>query len=299
MSKNNLNMEDLFRTQLDSYKVDPSPGLWQNVQRQILWKQFLSFSLQTFNVYYLAATISLAGMGGYLLFSPQGDEIHEETIQSPPEYTTANSSEFSTKNNGDTGNETIAGREESALRENTTPRKPSREKSKYDAKESPDSRNQEQRSAKRDSEQPLKQEGELKITDEDGKKSEMLPVSAGFNVNQPQGCSPLAINFENTSENALKYVWIFGDGGSSAERDPSYVFDEPGMYPVMLKITGTDGLDYTAQQTIQVFESPKALFEMDDAVDLSNSQPVYFYNYSLGADYFEWDFGDSQQSNLA
>ena len=72
-------MEDLFRTQMDSFKVDPSPGLWQKVHSKILLKQFFSFSLQTFNVYYLAAAISLAGIGTVALLSQPEPGIQEET----------------------------------------------------------------------------------------------------------------------------------------------------------------------------------------------------------------------------
>ncbi|KKL63021.1 hypothetical protein LCGC14_2179320, partial [marine sediment metagenome] len=149
-----------------------------------------------------------------------------------------------------------------------------------------------------ESEEIGNQENESESKENNAKKSEIVVVKAGFSASHLEGCSPLAVNFENTSENAIKYAWIFSDGGSSAERDPSYVFDEPGMYPVLLKIKGSDGLEYSTQQTIQVFESPKALFEMDDVMDLSNNQPVYFYNYSRGAEYFKWDFGDNQQSIL-
>jgi PKD repeat protein len=129
-------------------------------------------------------------------------------------------------------------------------------------------------------------------------KSEPIPVKADFTSSQTEGCSPLAVNFINRSENAIQSTWIFGDGGSTIEKDPSYVFDEPGEYSVTLKAIGVDEQVYIAYHVITVFESPKALFEMDENVDLSLMQPVYFYNYSRGAEYYEWDFGDGEQSNL-
>ena len=72
-------MEDMFRTQMESYKLDPSPGLWQKVHSKILWKQFLTFSFQTFNVYYLAAAISLAGIGIYAFLADQGTPAEEHS----------------------------------------------------------------------------------------------------------------------------------------------------------------------------------------------------------------------------
>ena len=115
MRRNNLNIEDLFRTQMDSYKVDPSPGLWKKVQTQILWKQLLSFSLQTFNVYYLAAAVALAGIGGYLILSPPEDKIADQTFQSAKELTNDNTSASSIEK---TGNESITEGKESTLSKN-------------------------------------------------------------------------------------------------------------------------------------------------------------------------------------
>jgi PKD repeat protein len=296
MSRNNLNIEDLFRTQMDSYKVDPSPGLWKKVQTQILWKQFLSFSLQTFNVYYLVAAVTLAGIGGYLLLSPPADKIADQTYQSAQELTNDNTSASSIEK---TGNESITEGKESTLSKNEAPENQIRVNRESDAEVTEDGTIGEEGAAGRESEEIGNQENESESKENNAKKSEIVVVKAGFSASHLEGCSPLAVTFENTSENAIKYAWIFSDGGSSAEKDPSYVFDEPGMYPVLLKIKGSDGLEYTTQQTIQVFESPKALFEMDDVMDLSNNQPVYFYNYSRGAEYFKWDFGDNQQSILA
>jgi PKD repeat protein len=118
-----------------------------------------------------------------------------------------------------------------------------------------------------------------------------------FSVSQISGCAPLSVEFNNTSENAETYDWTFGDGGSSSEENPSYVFEESGEFNVTLRMTGKDGLQYMRQQTIRVFERPRALFELDNNKSLD--EPVYFYNYSESAQFYEWDFGDQQKSNLS
>ena len=63
-------------------------------------------------------------------------------------------------------------------------------------------------------------------------------------------------------------------------------------------MTAESGLEYMKQEVIQVFETPKALFEFDENVSLSANQAIYFYNYSKSAHYYEWDFGDKQNSSL-
>lgn len=295
MSMNDQHIEKLFRTQAGSYKVDPSPGLWQKVHARILWKQFLTFNLQTFNVYYLAAVITLAGIGSYALLSGLKDtgqepglipsqaaemEYQAEPSQDPPETETEKSvvmepvsPEQGTESSGLKSGEFV----EEEEKEESIQTKPLTQKTDQGTQtgEAP----------------------ETPAADLSARKSDPVRVTAGFKASQLSGCSPMAVQFENLSENAVQYSWTFGDGGSSSEKNPSYIFDESGDYPVILKILGADGLEYTAHQTISVFETPKALFEMDDEVELSSNQPVYFYNYSRGADYYEWDFGDQQYSN--
>jgi gliding motility-associated-like protein len=131
-----------------------------------------------------------------------------------------------------------------------------------------------------------------------GAEPEAIPVRIDFKANPMSGCSPLAVNFQNFSENASGISWNFGDGGNSDEINPSYVFDEPGEFLVTLKVRGEDGQEYSRQQTVRVFETPKALFEFDEDLKPARNQPINFYNYSRGGDYYEWDFGDNQRSDL-
>jgi len=292
-------MEDLFRSGLGSYKLDPSPGLWQKVHSKILWKQFLTFSFQTFNVYYLAAAVSLAGIGAYTLLPEQETPAEEHAIPVRTELSTVLSDEsipdvqdISKATQAEDRVTTDAGKTE------ISDKNPSLENQQSIGKTSAITKSTKE--IKRMDPEKLIDVGEEMIpADQNGKKSDIVNVNAEFRADFLSGCSPLAVSFQNLSQNALKYNWIFSDGGSSTEKDPSYVFDEPGEYPVELRITGQDGLEYSAKKTIQVFETPKALFEMDEEVDLSSSQPVYFYNYSRGADFYEWDFGDENRSSLA
>jgi gliding motility-associated-like protein len=133
---------------------------------------------------------------------------------------------------------------------------------------------------------------------ESGTEPETIAVRIDFKASPTSGCSPLAVNFQNFSENAERISWNFGDGGNSDETNPSYVFDEPGKFLVTLKVRGKDGQDYSHQRSVEVYETPEALFEFDTDLKPARNQPINFYNYSRGADYYEWDFGDNQRSVL-
>ena len=80
MDRQDRNIEDLFRTLFEPFTVNPSPGLWQKIQGKIAWKQFLSFNLNSLNIYYLALIIAVAGAGSAFIFSrtlaPRTMQIH-------------------------------------------------------------------------------------------------------------------------------------------------------------------------------------------------------------------------------
>lgn len=61
--------------------------------------------------------------------------------------------------------------------------------------------------------------------------------------------------FVNLTTNAQTYNWTFGDGGSSSEQHPTYVFKKNGTYNVTLKATGEGGEDYF-NQSIRVSTVP-------------------------------------------
>ena len=75
------------------------------------------------------------------------------------------------------------------------------------------------------------------------KDSIIKPISifgnpeANFNYN-PYTISTLnpEINFFNTSTNGITYLWNFGDSVHSFIESPSHIYDDPGVYDVMLVI---------------------------------------------------------------
>jgi len=107
-----------------------------------------------------------------------------------------------------------------------------------------------------------------------------------------QGCEDLSHSFEAYVNYAETYSWDFGDGGSSAEENPTYIFETPGTYIVTLNASGpgTDGeLIEVRKDTVKVFVVPVADFELvRDTVMLPD--PIICKNYSINADKYEWNF---------
>ena len=291
MSRNNVNMEDHFRSQFENYSVDPSPGLWSKVQAKILWKQFFSFRVKNFNVYYLTAALVLITGGVLLISSSLRESVSFDERNSIEKITVPIMPPQDTKSpTGETLVESVQPSVDSPAGLQDT--------SEDTLAASKVVKNSE--SGTRDKQAELKSHAspESKTDEKSGNVKEVAPTAKiAFSANQTSGCAPLAVEFTNASENAERYHWTFGDGGSSSEKDPSYVFDESGDYSVILRMTGKDGLEYMKQQTIRVFETPRALFEIENNNNLTG--PVYFYNYSKSAQNYEWDFGDQQKSSLS
>lgn len=80
----------------------------------------------------------------------------------------------------------------------------------------------------------------------------VAPV-AQFNASTTSGDSPLTVNFTDTSLNNPKtWAWVFGDGGTSAVRNPSHTYAAAGTYGVTLTVTNKAGSSTSAPTTITV-----------------------------------------------
>ena len=80
-------------------------------------------------------------------------------------------------------------------------------------------------------------------------KPDTIPPEAAFSYASDPSDFRI-IKFTNLSTEALSFVWDFGDGKTSTEKDPIFTFPAKGTYPVSL--TSTDGLGVSSISTIDV-----------------------------------------------
>lgn len=116
-----------------------------------------------------------------------------------------------------------------------------------------------------------------------------------FSVQTTQGCAPFTINFNNTSQGALGYLWDFGDGSTSNEVNPTHVYPQPGIYPVSLTALNEQKCNKSdvVSADIYVYASADAKFS---AYPEACNPTVPFINETVGGTTFLWLFGDGTNS---
>lgn len=87
------------------------------------------------------------------------------------------------------------------------------------------------------------------------------PPVPDFTVDPPFRCSPLSVQFTNTSQFSDTYEWTFDDGQKSTLKDPVITFKYPGKYGAFLRATGPGGIQQLRRDDIvEVFALPRAHF---------------------------------------
>jgi PKD repeat protein len=81
----------------------------------------------------------------------------------------------------------------------------------------------------------------------------------------------------------VAWSWDFGDGFASTEQHPVHTFASPGVYPVRLTITNSNGLSSTATLTYTVLRPPAADFTWSPAIP-NEGQVTNFADDSPDAD---------------
>lgn len=84
--------------------------------------------------------------------------------------------------------------------------------------------------------------------DKEKTESILSKPEANFSIDFPIAKRGDTIHFANNSENAENYLWDFGDGNNSSERNPTHIFNNSGNYSIILNaIKGSDTSSYSCE----------------------------------------------------
>ncbi|HSH65718.1 MAG TPA: PKD domain-containing protein, partial [Bacteroidia bacterium] len=124
---------------------------------------------------------------------------------------------------------------------------------------------------------------------------------AKFKLSSVEGCSPQNVSFTNNSITSSSdvYLWDLDNGISSTlPVPPSQVYSASGLdstYNIKLVITSPNGCKDSSSQKIIVHSNPIAAFKPNTNKACVNEK-VEFTSESIGALFWNWDFGDGQTS---
>ncbi|MGM0649196.1 MAG: PKD domain-containing protein [Bacteroidota bacterium] len=132
---------------------------------------------------------------------------------------------------------------------------------------------------------------------------------ADFETVDYSGCIPYEHSFVNltTQEGGggtdnVDYVWTFGDGTSSTEKNPVHEYTQAGSFNIMLEATNENGCSsyHSQENAIMLSDTPVISINADpqswcySPVDVNFNSEITVSG-SLGYD-VEWDFGDGNTS---
>ncbi len=112
-----------------------------------------------------------------------------------------------------------------------------------------------------------------------------------------QGCTPLALAFQNESLLAHRYEWSFGDGAASTHVNPAHVFynhtSGNALFDVGLTAISRYGCQDHTYAHVTAFARPVADFDASPHRQFYPQRTVYVSNYSGPGDWeFHWDLGN-------
>ena len=130
-------------------------------------------------------------------------------------------------------------------------------------------------------------------------EKEPEPIIAAF-TQKAEETNYKEFAFTNTSKNATKFKWEFGDGSTSTTKDPKHSFKKDGDYKV--KLIASNQLNESKEYVVTISvkdpkpkaEPAQALFTYE--IDEFNVFKVTFDNTSQKATTYSWDFGDGTNS---
>ncbi|KAA0004469.1 MAG: PKD domain-containing protein [Thermoplasmata archaeon] len=152
----------------------------------------------------------------------------------------------------------------------------------------------------------------LTVTDDDGASDSIskiieiknAPPDADFYYVPPSPDDLDNVSFYDTSGDAdgsvVAWYWVFGDGNTSHEQNPSHSYKNNGVYTVRLTVTDDDGANDSVIHSIIISNIPPVASFTYAPANITDTDDVVFTDNSSDADGIvvntTWDFGDGNIS---
>ncbi len=130
------------------------------------------------------------------------------------------------------------------------------------------------------------------------------PPTAAFSINDSADCAPFAVSLTDLSTDGdypiVVWRWDFGNGDTSLQQNPSYVYSTSGVETITLTTIDQRGCSDEHSIDVEAYELPVVDFAANDSLGCSG-QVFQFTDLSTASANITswlWDFGDSNTSTL-
>ncbi|MBC7849147.1 MAG: PKD domain-containing protein [Chitinophagaceae bacterium] len=131
--------------------------------------------------------------------------------------------------------------------------------------------------------------------------------TVNFNASDTAGCFPLNVAFSDLSipgdGSITSWLWDFGDGDTSALKNPAHIYTSQGNFNVSLQVQNSRGCiqSLTRLNHIKLTNGVKADFSVGISANCRPPTPINFSNLSSGTGQlsYQWTFGDGGTSTQA
>ena len=120
---------------------------------------------------------------------------------------------------------------------------------------------------------------------------------AAFTANQYTACLGDSVQFTNQSDTTVtSYLWLFGDGNTSTQVNPTHTYATPGVYNVVLKVFRLNAPGNVCSDSttipVTIVSSIQGSFTASDTTSNCAPLTVTFTNQNVPATSATWIFGD-------
>lgn len=117
----------------------------------------------------------------------------------------------------------------------------------------------------------------------------------GFTATPRVACAKTPVVFTDTTiGNVDRWLWDFGDGGTSVRQHPEHEYRDTGYFDVTLIVWNMGCVDTLLMEDYIRIEPPIAKISV--SFECSDPYTRIFRNRSIGADTYIWDFADGHTS---
>ena len=283
----NDNIEKIFKDRFESFEQTPPSSVWTKIEKKMFFKHFLKYKPFSVNLWNILAVTAIS-ISALVFFTDITDNAG---------YKITEENQHKTGNNNTHEKSVIA--KANKNKEQILDTKPDTEKNKKENLKIIINKSENQISDKKETEVipgNLQKENYANSKSTIGGKItvKLAEPRSEFSVSTTSACEPAVISFLNKSENCDSYRWDFGNGKTSFEKNPTFVFRTAGTFKVTLTVTSGRFSD-SETKTITVYPKPNTDFQIKNK-DLYQNEEIHFSNTSSGYSKCIWNFGDNNTS---